>query len=68
MPYHLDLYITNTNNYYHSINQEGESEEPEKAPEPTEFTVKLTGFSATAKIKLIKEIKAINPGMNLVQV
>ncbi|KAK3728586.1 hypothetical protein QZH41_011666 [Actinostola sp. cb2023] len=49
------------------VAKEGESEEPEKAPEPTEFTVKLTGFSATAKIKLIKEIKAINPGMNLVQ-
>jgi ribosomal protein L7/L12 len=36
--------------------------------EPTEFTVKLTAFSDTAKVKLIKEIKSLIPGMNLVQV
>lgn len=50
------------------LDQETESEEEEKAPEPTEFTVKLTAFSDTAKVKLIKEIKAMIPGMNLVQV
>ncbi|EDO35026.1 predicted protein [Nematostella vectensis] len=43
------------------------SEEPEKEAEPTEFTVKLTGFDAAAKVKLIKEIKNLIPGMNLVQ-
>ncbi|XP_031570568.1 39S ribosomal protein L12, mitochondrial-like [Actinia tenebrosa] len=47
--------------------KEGETEEPEKAPEPTEFTVKLAGFDDTAKVKLIKEIKNLIPGMNLVQ-
>ncbi|XP_032230679.2 39S ribosomal protein L12, mitochondrial isoform X2 [Nematostella vectensis] len=47
--------------------QEAASEEAEKEAEPTEFTVKLTGFDAAAKVKLIKEIKNLIPGMNLVQ-
>ena len=36
--------------------------------EPTEFTVKLTKIDATSKVKLIKEIKNLVPGLNLVQV
>ena len=34
----------------------------------TSFTVKLLGFDATSKVKLIKEIKANVADMNLVQV
>ncbi|CAH3143560.1 unnamed protein product [Porites lobata] len=40
--------------------------EPAKA-EPTEFTVKLTQFDAASKVKLIKEIKNLVQGLNLVQ-
>ena len=36
--------------------------------EPTEFTVKLTKFDTDSKVKLIKEIKNLIPGINLVQV
>ncbi|XP_020611294.1 39S ribosomal protein L12, mitochondrial-like isoform X2 [Orbicella faveolata] len=43
-----------------------EEAETERA-EPTEFTVKLTQFDAASKVKLIKEIKNLVPGLNLVQ-
>ena len=36
--------------------------------EPTSFTVKLVKYKDDSKIKLIKEIKTIMEGMNLVQV
>ena len=36
--------------------------------EPTLFTVKLVKYKDDSKIKLIKEIKTIMEGMNLVQV
>ena len=42
------------------------------APEPveaqTEFTVKLVKYADDSKIKLIKEVKSLMEGMNLVQV
>ncbi|CAG8711010.1 14197_t:CDS:2 [Acaulospora morrowiae] len=41
--------------------------EEEKAPEKTEFTVKLEKYEASAKTKIIREIKNILPGMNLVE-
>ena len=44
-----------------------EQEEEEKKVEQTEFTVKLIGFEAEKKIKLIKEIKSLLPDLNLVQ-
>ena len=40
----------------------------EEKKEQTEFTVKLTAFDDGGKVKLIKEIKSIVEGMNLVQV
>ncbi|PFX30118.1 39S ribosomal protein L12, mitochondrial [Stylophora pistillata] len=40
--------------------------EPER-PAPTEFIVRLTQFDAANKVKLIKEIKNLVPGLNLVQ-
>lgn len=40
--------------------------EPERPP-PTEFIVRLTQFDAANKVKLIKEIKNLVPGLNLVQ-
>ena len=45
-------------------------DEKEEAPkeEQTKFTVKLLKFDDGAKIKLIKEIKGIIEGVNLVQV
>ena len=46
-------------------------EEEEEAAQPQgkqTFTVKLTGFTAEKKVALIKEIKNIIPGSNLVQV
>ena len=36
--------------------------------EQTEFTIKLTGFDDGGKVKLIKEVKTLMEGMNLVQV
>ena len=39
-----------------------------KPKEKTQFTVKLTKFDETSKVKLIKQIKALTSGMNLVQV
>ena len=36
--------------------------------EQTEFTIKLTGFDNSGKVKLIKEVKSLIEGMNLVQV
>ncbi|XP_046855771.1 39S ribosomal protein L12, mitochondrial-like [Xenia sp. Carnegie-2017] len=42
-------------------------EAAEEQEEQTEFTVKLTAFSADGKVKLIKEIKNIVEGLNLVE-
>ncbi|WVF65432.1 ribosomal protein L7/L12 [Kwoniella sp. CBS 6097] len=46
-----------------------ESAEPaeEKPKEKTIFTVKLEKFDAAAKAKIIREVKAIMPNMNLVE-
>ncbi|KAK4019572.1 39S ribosomal protein L12, mitochondrial [Daphnia magna] len=44
-----------------------EEEEAPKAKAQTIFTVKLTKYDETKKIALIKEIKTIVEGMNLVQ-
>ncbi|RIA98537.1 ribosomal protein L7/L12 C-terminal domain-containing protein [Glomus cerebriforme] len=41
--------------------------EEEKAPEKTEFTVKLEKYDAAAKTKIIREIKNLLPGTNLVE-
>ncbi|CAG8520356.1 6710_t:CDS:2 [Funneliformis caledonium] len=41
--------------------------EEEKAPEKTEFVVKLEKYDAAAKTKIIREIKNILPGTNLVE-
>ena len=46
-------------------------EEEDEAPvveEQTLFTVKLTAFDDKKKVALIKEIKSLVQGMNLVQV
>lgn len=40
----------------------------EKAPEKASFTIKLESFAADAKAKVIREIKNIVPGINLVDV
>jgi len=40
----------------------------EKAPEKTEFKVKLEKFDPASKTKVIREMKNILPGMNLVEV
>lgn len=40
----------------------------EKKEEQTEFTVKLMSFDEGGKIKLIKEVKNLVEGLNLVQV
>lgn len=42
-------------------------EEEAKAPERTEFNIKLTAFTAASKIKLIKAVKAVKTDLNLVQ-
>lgn len=42
--------------------------EEEKPKEKTIFTVKLEKFDATAKAKIIREVKAMMPNMNLVEV
>lgn len=44
-----------------------EAEEAPKAAVQTEFTVKLTGVDDTQKVKLIREIKNVVAGLNLVQ-
>lgn len=41
--------------------------EEEKAPEKTAFTVKLEKYNADAKTKIIREMKNILPGTNLVE-
>ncbi|CAG8518219.1 5932_t:CDS:2 [Paraglomus brasilianum] len=41
--------------------------EEEKAPEKTEFKVKLEKFDPASKTKVIREMKNILPGMNLVE-
>ncbi|KAK9765465.1 54S ribosomal protein L12, mitochondrial [Basidiobolus ranarum] len=41
--------------------------EEEKAPEKTMFNVKLDKFDAASKAKIIREIKGIIPGCNLVE-
>jgi large subunit ribosomal protein L7/L12 len=40
----------------------------EKTPEKTMFSIKLESFAADAKAKVIREIKNIVPGINLVDV
>ena len=45
-----------------------EEEEAPKVKEQTSFTLKLTKFDDAKKIALIKEIKNVVEGMNLVQV
>ncbi|XP_002736318.1 large ribosomal subunit protein bL12m-like [Saccoglossus kowalevskii] len=44
-----------------------EEEDAEPKTEKTHFTIKLTKFDAASKVKLIKEIKSLTTGMNLVQ-
>lgn len=39
-----------------------------KEEEPISFTVKLVKYADDSKIKLIKEVKSLVEGMNLVQV
>lgn len=46
--------------------QSDTADEPKEVQ--TEFTVKLTAFDDGGKVKLIKEIKNIVEGLNLVQV
>ncbi|XP_070580622.1 large ribosomal subunit protein bL12m-like [Ptychodera flava] len=46
---------------------EAEEEVEEPKVEKTHFTVKLTQFDAASKVKLIKEVKSLTTGMNLVQ-
>lgn len=45
-----------------------EAAEEEKPKEKTLFTVNLTKIDAAAKAKAIKEVKALMPSMNLVEV
>ena len=45
-----------------------ESTEDSPVEQQTEFTIQLTGFADGTKAKVIKEIKSIMEGMNLVQV
>lgn len=45
-----------------------EEEQEEKKLVKTEFTVKLTAYDDTKKIALIKEVKNVVEGLNLVQV
>ncbi len=42
--------------------------EEAKPAEKTEFSVKLEKFDAAAKAKIIREVKALLPGANLVEV
>ncbi len=42
--------------------------EEAKPVEKTEFSVKLESFDAAAKAKIIREVKALLPGANLVEV
>uniref|UniRef100_UPI003980992C ribosomal protein L7/L12 n=1 Tax=Salmonella sp. s54925 TaxID=3159674 RepID=UPI003980992C len=50
------------------MGQPAEQESTEETKEEqTEFTIKLTGFDDGGKIKLIKEVKSLIEGMNLVQ-
>ena len=42
--------------------------EEKQEEEQTAFTVKLVSFADDAKIKVIKEVKTLSEGMNLVQV
>jgi large subunit ribosomal protein L7/L12 len=44
------------------------AEEAEKPKEKTIFTLKLEKIDAAAKAKIIREVKAIMPNMNLVEV
>lgn len=49
--------------------QEAAAEPAEEKPkEKTMFTVKLEAFEAGAKAKIIREVKAMMPNMNLVEV
>lgn len=53
-------------NYY--IGQPQSQGSAEAVEEKTEFTVKLVKYAEDSKIKLIKEVKTLVEGMNLVQV
>jgi len=44
-----------------------EAPAPEKPKEKTIFTVKLESFEATAKPKIIREVKSIIPNLNLLE-
>jgi large subunit ribosomal protein L7/L12 len=46
---------------------DGDTNESKEKEQQTEFTIKLTKFSADSKVKIIKEIKGLIEGMNLVQ-
>ncbi|XP_071496365.1 large ribosomal subunit protein bL12m-like [Diadema antillarum] len=50
-----------------ALEQEEEEVDAVKTVEKTQFTVKLTKYDEATKVKLIKEIKALTSGMNLVQ-
>lgn len=50
-----------------TVQKEEEEEPATLVREKTSFTVKLTGFDEAKKIALIKEIKNLIPGTNLVQ-
>ena len=45
----------------------GAAAEPEKPKEKTVFNVSLTKIDAAQKAKAIREVKALMPGMNLVE-
>ncbi|XP_014672556.1 PREDICTED: 39S ribosomal protein L12, mitochondrial-like [Priapulus caudatus] len=47
--------------------KEEEDDMPEKTKEKTSFTVKLTKFDDAKKVALIKQLKTVMEGMNLVQ-
>lgn len=54
--------------YFVIFNQQEEVDEEPQAKVQTSFTLKLTQFNDSKKIALIKEIKNLVEGMNLVQV
>jgi large subunit ribosomal protein L7/L12 len=46
---------------------QSDTEEVKKVVEKSEFSIKLDGFDASVKAKVIKELKTIFPGINLVE-
>lgn len=63
----LSWTLKNTSyNVCNDVDQEGEDEGPKTVK--TSFTIRLTKFDDTKKVPLIKEVKNIVEGMNLVQV